>query len=313
MHHWCILDLTQTDRGGRPFPEPPPLSERSTMFNEFILDLVDSGVGIFNELCEKAIYLATRYLSDLPGYDNVVRSVIGAFAGTAKSAAFSLIVLFFLIGILKSCTNFQELRRPEYLFGVLLRLAFATWLVDNTYQIAMDIYRVCQGLGDTLLYAFGWDNQRINISGGYLSEEMEESILDAGWKEALPLFAIALIAAVLSIVIGAVILFTVLGRLWRVAILLGLAPLMFAGLAGEPTQSFTRSYLKALIACGLEVVVFLIAFRLYQSVLTYELLAGDGWTIAGSLVWTMTEAILYQLILCGVIKGADRITEKVIA
>ncbi|MDO4318680.1 MAG: hypothetical protein Q4C48_10830 [Lachnospiraceae bacterium] len=281
--------------------------------NEFILDLIDSGVGIFNELCEKAIYLASRYLGDLPGYDNVVRAVIGAFAGTAKGAAYSLIVLFFLIGILKSCTNLQELRRPEYLYGALLRLAIATWLVKHAYTIAMDIYRICQGLGDALLYAFGWDNQRINISGGYLNEDMEEAILDASWKEALPLFAIALIAAILSIVIGAVILFTVLGRSWRIAILLGLSPLCWAGLAGEPTQGFTRGHLKALIACGLEVVVFFMAFRLYQYVLTYELLGGDGWTIAGALLWRMTEAILCQLILCGIIKGADRITEKVIA
>ncbi len=62
-----------------------------------------------------------------------------------------------------------------------------------------------------------------------------------------------------------------------------------------------------------EVIVFFIAFRLYQALGDSSTISGYGWTVVGDILYELTKMILYQLVLCGMIKGADRITERVIA
>ncbi len=283
------------------------------MSNDYIVDIGNVSSDMFNRLVEKAISIATEYIGDTAAYNNVVRQVIHAFAGTAEGVAYSLVVVFFLIGVLKNCISFQDLKRPETVFGLFLRLTFAVWLVDNAYAISTDIYKICQGLGDKLLYAFGWSGASYNIAGGYFDSDMEEAVMELSFNEGLPVFAIVLIGAMLSIVLGVVILYTIIGRLWRIATILCFSPLCFAAFAGEPSQSFTRNYLKVLIAYSLEVIVFFIAFRLYQALGDSSTISGYGWTVVGDILYELTKMILYQLVLCGMIKGADRITERVIA
>lgn len=285
--------------------------------NSYIVDLLRLANRIFFNFLNKALSVASSYVTGDAEYNSVIIAATKAIDNAGTSISASLMVMCFVMGLMKSATNFQELKRPEYLVSSLLRLVLASWLVGNAYTITRDIYRFCQGFGDRLIYTFQW-HSGVSYRPSSVDPELEDAIMDLSFTEGLPVFALALVASVIMVVLGMVIVFVTLGRIWRLVIIMCFSPIAFSCLAGEPTQGVCRSWFKTLVACSLEIIVIFLAFRLYLVAAA----GGNSFLISGrgvnassavgkALLW-IVQTTMYQLLLCGTIKGADRITQQVI-
>lgn len=288
-----------------------------TISNEYIVDLLRLSTKLFYSFLDKALSIASSYVTNDSGYNLVVKTAIKAIDSAGASISASLMVMCFVMGILKTAMNLQELKRPEFLLSALLRLVLTTWLVGNAYAVTKDIYRFFQGFGDRLITAFGWGDG-VSYHVEYINPSLENAIMNLDFSEGLPVFALSLVASVIMVVLGMVIVFVTLGRIWRLVIIMCFSPIAFSCLAGEPTQGVCRSWFKTLVAASLEVVVIFLAFKLYLVAAASGNLFGlsgretAATTAVGMTLLWIVKLTMYQLLLCGTIKGADRITQQIL-
>ena len=236
--------------------------------------------------------------------DGAIWSVITAINGVLGAIGTALLVLFFTIGVIKTCGSFAELKKPETTVKVFIRFAVAKALIDNGLDIMVDFVTIIQGIiaditntssiGTALEFVIPSDVQATFEGIG---------ILDG----AIPVWAVCFISHLAMIVIAIILLLTVYGRFFRIYMYTAIAPIPLSTLAGQPTENIARSFLKSYAGVCLQGVVIVLACIIFTA---FAATAPEMDTTLDPLemVWKyISELIFNMLILLGLVKGSDRI------
>ena len=78
--------------------------------------------------------------------DGAVWDVMLSIHDGLKAIALGLLVLFFVIGVVKTTTNFSEFKRPEHALKLFLRFAVAKIVVTYGLDLIRAIFRIIQGV-----------------------------------------------------------------------------------------------------------------------------------------------------------------------
>ena len=236
--------------------------------------------------------------------DGAIWSVITAINGVLGAIGTALLVLFFTVGVIKTCGSFAELKKPETTVKVFIRFAVAKALIDNGLDIMVDFVTIIQGIiaditntssiGTALEFVIPSDVQTTFESIG---------ILDG----AIPVWAVCFISHLAMIVIAIILLLTAYGRFFRIYMYTAIAPIPLSTLAGQPTENIARSFLKSYAGVCLQGVVIVLACIIFTA---FAATAPEMDTTLDPLemVWKyVSELIFNMLILLGLVKGSDRI------
>lgn len=236
--------------------------------------------------------------------DGAIWSVITSINGVLGAIGTALLVLFFTIGVIKTCGSFAELKKPETTVKVFIRFAIAKALIDHELELMVNFVTIVQGIisdvmsassvGTALEFAIPSDVQATFEGIG---------ILDG----AIPVWAVCFISHLAMIVIAIVLLLTVYGRFFRIYMYTAMAPIPLSTLAGQPTENIARSFLKSYAGVCLQGVVIVLACIIFSA---FVASAPEMDTSLDPLemVWSyVSELIFNMLILLGLIKGSDRV------
>lgn len=236
--------------------------------------------------------------------DGAIWSVITAINGVLGAIGTALLVLFFTVGVIKTCGSFAELKKPETTVKVFIRFAVAKALIDNGLDIMVDFVTIIQGIiaditntssiGTALEFVIPSDVQATFEGIG---------ILDG----AIPVWAVCFISHIAMIIIAIILLLTVYGRFFRIYMYTAIAPIPLSTLAGQPTENIARSFLKSYAGVCLQGVVIVLACIIFTAfaATTPEM---DTTLDPLEMVWKyVSELIFNMLILLGLVKGSDRI------
>lgn len=104
-----------------------------------------------------------------------------------KATGFVLLVLFFVMGVVKTTTNFSELKRPEHAVRLFIRFAIAKAMVTYGMDLMLALFRIAQGVVSSIAGSLG------SASGmlATLPAEVEATIAQASFWESIPLAAFA--------------------------------------------------------------------------------------------------------------------------
>ena len=72
-------------------------------------------------------------------------SVIVGINDALKAIAYALLVLFFVIGVMKTCGSFTELKRPEVAFKCFIRFVLAQAAVTYGMELMTALFSIAQG------------------------------------------------------------------------------------------------------------------------------------------------------------------------
>ena len=109
--------------------------------------------------------------------------------GVVKAVGLALVVLFFVMGIMKTCGSFADLKRPEVTIKVFIRFAIAKSAVTHGLELMNALFSVAQGLVSSIMSAAGFSAAQIAV----LPEEIITAVEDCGFFESIPLWAVTLI------------------------------------------------------------------------------------------------------------------------
>ena len=73
-------------------------------------------------------------------------SIITTINGVLGAIGTALLVLFFTIGVIKTCGSFAELKKPETAVKVFIRFAISKYLIDNCLKLMLNFVTIVQGV-----------------------------------------------------------------------------------------------------------------------------------------------------------------------
>ena len=87
-----------------------------------------------------------------------VWSVILNINDALKAIGYALVVLFFVVGVVKTCGSFTELKKPEMVAKCFVRFALAQAAVTYGMELLMALIQIAQGAVSTIMGTAGLTN-----------------------------------------------------------------------------------------------------------------------------------------------------------
>ena len=232
--------------------------------------------------------------------------VIVQIHGALQAIGYALLVLFFVVGVVKTCGSFTEVKRPEHALKIFIRFAIAKGVVTYGLELMMALFNIIQGVTSTIMQTAGFGSTEDTV----LPDEIIEAVEDCGFFESIPLWAVTLIGGLFITVLSFIMIMSVYGRFFLLFIYTAIAPIPLSSFAGEPSQNIGRSFLKSYAAVCLEgaiVVLACIIFSLFAS--SPPVVNPDA--AAVTMVWSyIGELIFNMLVLVGAVKMSDRVVRE---
>lgn len=232
--------------------------------------------------------------------------VIVQIHGALQAIGYALLVLFFVVGVVKTCGSFTEVKRPEHALKIFIRFAIAKGVVTYGLELMMALFNIIQGVISTIMQTAGFGSTEDTV----LPDEIIEAVEDCGFFESIPLWAVTLIGGLFITVLSFIMIMSVYGRFFRLYLYTAIAPIPLSSFAGEPSQNIGRSFLKSYAAVCLEgaiVVLACIIFSLFAS--SPPVVNPDA--AAVTMVWSyIGELIFNMLVLVGAVKMSDRVVRE---
>ncbi len=248
--------------------------------------------------------LITQSPSEFKG--GAIWNVILNINGALQAIGFGLLVLFFVVGLIKTCGNFSEVKRPEQIFKLFVRFILAKMLITYGLDLMLAIFKIIQGVVSTIIMSAGFGNPAQTV----LPESIINAVESCGFFESIPLWAVTLIGGLLVTVLSFVMILTVYGRFFKLYMYTAIAPIPLSTFAGEPTSHIGFNFFKSYIGVCLEgaiIVLGCIIFSLFASSPPIV----DSSVAAVTQVWDyISEVVFNMLILVGTIKMSDRVVRE---
>ena len=236
-------------------------------------------------------------------------SIIADIHGGLKAIAFALLVLFFVIGVVKTTTNFSELKRQEQALKLFLRFVIAKAVVTYSMDLLLAIYRIIQGV----ITQIAGSASSIVTGGFTVPDVVQTKVLECGFFDSIPLWIVALISSLLVTVLSIVLILTVYSRFFSLYMYTAIAPVPLATFAGEGTAAVGRQFLKSYAGVCLRGAIVILGCIIYSVFVTSPPGDIDSSLSAVQVVWNyMGELIFNMLILVGAVRMADRTVKEMI-
>lgn len=208
----------------------------------WIVDNLNSALGTWNGKLAEIWQLLSTTPEEFKG--GGVWTVMQDINGALQAIGCALLVLFFVMGIVKTCGSFTELKKPEMVFKCFIRFVLAQAAVTHGMELMTALFKVAQGMISTIMTASGLSA----LTDTTLPAEMVTIIEDVGFLESIPLWAITLLGSLFIWVLSLIMILTVYSRFFKLYLATAIAPIPMASFAGQPSSSIGVAFLKSYAA-----------------------------------------------------------------
>lgn len=232
--------------------------------------------------------------------------VILKINGAVKAIGFALLVLFFVVGVVKTCSSLSDVKKPEHAVKLFVRFAIAKGIITHGLELMLAIFKIVQGLMSTIMQTTGFGSTTQTV----LPETIIEAVENCGFFESIPLWAITLIGGLFITILSYVMILTVYGRFFKMYLYTAIAPIPLSTAAGEPTQNVAKSFIKGFTAVCLEGAIIVLACIIF-SLFASSPPVVDTNVAPATMVWKyIGELIFNMLVLVGTVKMSDRVVRE---
>ena len=274
------------------------------MSDNWVVQNLESALATWNGKLSEIWMLITQSPQEFKG--GAIWDVVLTIHGTLQAIGYGLLVLFFVMGVMKTCGSFAELKRPEQALKVFVRFAVAKGVITYGLELMNALLSIIQGIVSSIMRSGGFGSPQETV----LPQEIVTAVEEAGFFESIPLWAVTLIGGLFIWVLSFMMILTVYGRFFKLFMYTAIAPIPLAAFAGEPSQSIGISFLKSYAAVCLEGAIIVLSCIIF-SVFASSPPSIDPNAAAATMVWNyIAELIFNMLVLVGTVKMADRVVRE---
>lgn len=274
------------------------------MSDNWVVQNLTNALETWNDKLSEIWLLITQSPENFKG--GAIWSVIVSIHGALQAIGYALLVVFFVVGVMKTCGSFAEIKKPEHAVKLFVRFALAKGLISYGMELMLALLNIVQGVISSIMNAAGFGGAQQTV----LPPEIITAVEECGFFESIPLWAVTLIGGLFIWVLSFVMILSVYGRFFKMFMYTAIAPIPLSSFAGEPSQNIGKSFLKGYAAVCLEGAIIVLACIIF-SVFAASPPVVDVDAATASMVWSyIGELIFNMLILVGSIKMADRIVHE---
>ena len=274
------------------------------MSDNWVVQNLQNSLNTWNEKLSEVWQLLTESPEDFKG--GTIWQIILNIHGALMAIGLALLVLFFVVGVVKTCGSFTEVKKPEHAMKIFIRFVIAKAVVTYGLELMMALFEIVQGMIATIMRSAGLARSDELL----LPDELVTAIEECGFFESIPLWAVTLIGSLFIMVLSFIIIMSVYGRFFKIYMYTAIAPIPLATFAEEPTQQIGVSFMKSYTAVCLEGAIILLACIIF-SVFAASPPVVDVDAAPTAMVWKyIGELIFNMLVLVGAVKMSDRIVRE---
>ena len=274
------------------------------MSDNWVVQNLERALNTWNEKLAEIWQLVTQSPETFKG--GTIWNVIVTINGALQAVGLALLVLFWVVGVMKTCGSFAEVKKPEHAVKLFVRFAVAKGVITYGLELMMALFRIIQGIVSTIMNTAGFGTVQQTV----LPQEIVTAVEDCGFFESIPLWAVTLIGGLFVTVLSFVMILSVYGRFFRLYLYTAIAPVPLSSFAGEPSQQVGKSFIKSYAAVCLEGAIIVLACIIF-SVFAASPPVVDPDAAAVTMVWSYVgELVFNMLILVGAVKMSDRVVRE---
>lgn len=224
----------------------------------WIIDNIANALQTWNAKLAEIWLLITQSPESFKG--GGIWNVVVDINGALKAIGYALLVLFFLVGVVKTAGSFTEIKRPEHALKIFIRFVLAKAVVTHGLELMMALFRIVQGVISTAMNAANMGTAAVVT----MPAEMEAAIQALTFWESIPAWAVSLIGSLVIIVLSFVMILSVYGRFFKLYLYTAIAPVPLSAFAGEPSSNIGKSFLKGYAAVCLEGAIIVLACVIFS-------------------------------------------------
>ena len=272
--------------------------------SNWVVQNLQKALETWNDKLSEIWLLITQSPEQFKGGE--IWNVITDIHGALQAIGYSLLVLFFVVGVMKTCGSFAEMKRPEIAVKMFIRFILAKASIDYGLELMMALIDIVQGIVSKIMAASGLSS----VSQTVLPDSIVTAIEDCGFWESVPLWAVTLIGSLFITVLSFVMIMTVYGRFFKIYLYTAIAPVPLSSFAGEPSSSVGKSFIKSYTAVCLEGAIIVLGCIIF-SLFADSPPVVDEAAAAVNQVWSYVgELIFNMIVLVGTVKMADRVVKE---
>lgn len=157
------------------------------MSDNWVVQNLENALETWNDKLSEIWQLLTTTPQDFKG--GSIWNVMVTINGAVQAIGLALLVLFFVVGVVRTCGSFTDVKKPEHALKLFVRFAIAKGVITYGMELMLALFNIVQGIISTIMTSsgFGTPNQTT------LPSEMVTTIEDCGFFESIPLWAVTLI------------------------------------------------------------------------------------------------------------------------
>ena len=274
------------------------------MSDNWVVQNLQNALDTWNKYLSEIWQLITQSPEQFKG--GSIWGVIVNIHDAVRAIGLALLVLFFVVGVMRTCGSFAEVKKPEHALKLFIRFAIAKGVVTYGLELMMALFNIVQGLVSTIMNAAGFGSAQQTV----LPQEIIDAVESCGFFESIPLWAVTLIGGLFITILSFIMIMTVYGRFFKLYLYTAIAPVPLSTFAGEPTQNVGKSFIKSYAAVCLEGAIIVLACIIF-SLFAAAPPAIDPNAAAVTQVWSyIGELVFTMLVLVGAVKMADRVVRE---
>jgi hypothetical protein len=274
------------------------------MSDNWVVQNLQNALETWNSKFAEIWTLLTQSPESFKG--GAIWQVILNIHGALQAIGYALLVLFFVIGVVKTCGSFSDVKKPEHAAKIFIRFAIAKGVITYGLDLLLSLLSIVQGVISNIMSASGVASSSSTI----LPQSIIDAIENCGFWESIPLWAVTLIGGLFITILSFIMILSVYGRFFKIYMYSAIAPIPLATFAGEPTQNTGKTFLKSYCAVLLEGAIIALACIIF-SVFAASPPVVDTSVAAVTQVWAYVGELIFNLlVLVGAVKMADRIVRE---
>lgn len=274
------------------------------MSDNWVVQNLENALETWNEKLSEIWTLITTTPQNFKG--GGIWSVIVNINSAVQAIGLALLVLFFVVGMVKTCGSFSDVKKPEHALKLFIRFALAKGAITYGMELMLALFNIVQGTITTIMNAAGFGSPQQTT----LPAEMVTTIESCNFFESIPIWAVTLIGGFFITVLSFIMIMSVYGRFFKLYMYTALAPIPLSAFAGEPTQNIGKSFLKSYCAVLLEGAVIVLACIIFSVFASSPPEINES-AAAINQVWSyISEIVFNMLVLVGSVKMSDRVIKE---
>ena len=274
------------------------------MSDNWIVQNIQNALEVWNIKLSEIWMLITQSPQEFKG--GAIWNIMQNIHGSLQAIGYALLVLFFVIGVMRTCGSFTELKRPEQAVKLFIRFAISKAVITYGLELMLSLLSVIQGIIGTIMNSAGFGMATETV----IPQEMITAIEECTFFESIPLWAVTLIGSLFIWILSFIMILNVYGRFFKLYMYTAIAPIPLSTFAGEPTQYIGKSFLKGYAAVCLEGSIIVLACIIFSVFAGSPPVVNPDAAVT-AMVWSyIGELIFNMLILVGSVKMADRVVKE---